>query len=264
MKTEQNKSNKKSTIDDYETPSLLLIIEDNPHIAKYIKKQQDQYPLKKTVELIPSIISDLITPDKNGFEIHQLMKNDISTRHIPIILLTAQAGIDSNLEGLGAISDVYLSKPFVKENLLIRVKKILERRPKLYKRFAKKSLFYGSSRDYTSSKSQIQESTSNELFLKKVYDLVHENLGEANFGNPQLANKMFLSESQLYRKIKALTGRSTAIHMRSIRLHKAKKLLLNSNLTVAEIAYETGFNNPSYFSRSFSKEFNMSPSSSRQ
>ena len=105
---------------------------------------------------------------------------------------------------------------------------------------------------------------SDVLFLNKIYLTVLDHLSDSNFGNAHLAEKMQVSESQLFRKIKALTGQSTAIHIRSIRLQKGKELLLTSQLTVSEIAYETGFTSPFYFSRTFSKEFGSPPNSIRK
>jgi len=274
IKKEKNKILEKPGTEKNEAKPLLLIIEDNPDVAAYIQTCLDGYRIEiarsgqtgiqKAIELVPEIIiSDVMMPEKNGFEVCQNLKTNLLTSHIPIILLTARADIDSRLKGLGEGADAYLSKPFVKEELLIRVKKLLELRLKLQKRFAEKSYFSRSAHYYASDESQSSESTLNELFLKKIYDLVQENLQDADFGYSQLANKMFLSESQLYRKIKALTGRSTAIHIRSIRLHIAKELL-NSDMTIAEVAFETGFNDPSYFSRCFNEEFNISPSNFRK
>jgi DNA-binding response OmpR family regulator len=275
IKKVKNKILEKPGTEKNEAKPLLLIIEDNPDVAAYIqtclngyrieKATSGQTGIDKAIELVPEIIiSDVMMPEKNGFEVCQTLKTNLLTSHIPIILLTARADIDSRLKGLGEGADAYLSKPFVKEELLIRVKKLLELRLKLQERFAEKSYFSRSVHNSASNKSQSSESTLNELFLKKIYDLVQENLQDADFGYSQLANKMFLSESQLYRKIKALTGRSTAIHIRSIRLHKAKELLLNCELTIAEVAFETGFNDPSYFSRCFNEEFKTSPSNFRK
>jgi len=274
IKKVKNKILEKPGTEKNEAKPFILIIEDNTDVATYIQTCLDGYRVEKAssgqtgidkaIELVPDIIvSDVMMPEKNGFEVCQILKNNVLTNHIPIILLTARADIDSRLKGLGAGADAYLSKPFVKEELLIRVKKLLELRLKLQGRFTEKSYSAGSFHHTVSSESQTSEPPLNEMFLKKVYDLVHANLEEVDFGNSKLANEMFLSESQLYRKIKALTGRSTAIHIRGIRLHKAKELLLNSDLTIAEIAFGTGFNDPSYFTRCFSKEFNISPSNFR-
>ena len=113
-------------------------------------------------------------------------------------------------------------------------------------------------------KQPLPVSSANEIFLQKIDKFVTENLSNTNFGNTQLAAKMHISKSQLFRKIKKLTGQSPAVYSRSIRLQKAKDLLQNTNLSISEITYTTGFNDPSYFSRIFSKEFGVPPSSMRK
>ena len=103
----------------------------------------------------------------------------------------------------------------------------------------------------------------NQSFIQKIYDLIVENMQDSNFGVKELATKMGVSHSQLYRRIKAKTDKSPAIYCRSLRLQIARKLLLSSNLNISEIAYRTGFNDPSYFSRAFYKEFGLTPSNLR-
>lgn len=273
IKVEINKTKKKSISKKNEDTPLLLIIEDNLDVASYIETCTDKYRIEKAIngqagidkaiELVPDIIiSDVMMPEKDGYEVCEILKSNVLTSHIPIILLTAREDIDSKLEGLEVGADAYLSKPFVKEELLIRLKKLLELRLTLQYQIEKKHYATNSIQDDASNK--IVEPTLNDLFLKKIYDLVHANLDNPDFGNSELSNKMLLSESQLYRKIKAITNKSPAIYIRSLRLLQAKELLLNTNMTIAEIAYNTGFNEPSYFSRSFSKEFDTSPSNFRK
>ena len=244
----------------------LLIVEDNPDVVVYLRTcLEGQYAvdiaddgktgIEKAFEHIPDlIISDVMMPEKDGFELCHTLKNDLRTRHIPIILLTAKADAASRLEGLGTGADAYLSKPFLQEELLIRLEKLLELRRKLQERYA------GSVKG---NNPQGIEPTLEDLFLRKVQELVLAHLSEAVFSNLQLAKRMHLSESQLFRKIKALTGRSTAVYIRSIRLQKAKELLESSRFTVSEVAFQVGFNSPSYFSRVFSKEFGIPPKSLR-
>ena len=138
------------------------------------------------------------------------------------------------------------------------MEKLLELRRKLKERYA------GGGTDILIKSTTSGPPTLDGLFLQKISDMVEANLEKTSFGNIQLADAMLLSESQLFRKVKALTGRSTAIHIRSIRLQKAKELLLHPGLTVSEIAYKTGFNDPSYFARTFSKEFGRTPTEFRK
>jgi AraC-like DNA-binding protein len=198
-------------------------------------------------------------PEKDGFEVCQTLKTDERTSHIPIVLLTAKADSASRLEGLGVGADAYLGKPFLKEELFIRLEQLVELRRKLqesYAGFDKVPKFVKSDTP--------TEPTLDDQFLQKIHELVIAKLNDADFGYDQIAQQMLLSRSQLFRKVKALTGQSVSNHIRRIRLHKGKELLENSRLTVSEIAYETGFTNPSYFSSSFSKEFGVSPSGIRK
>ena len=249
---------------------LLLIIEDNPDLVTYIQAclrgrytfawaENGAIGIEKAREIIPDvIISDVMMPEKDGFEVCRTLKNDMLTSHIPIVLLTARIDDESRLEGLGAGADAYLSKPFLKEELFIRMEKLLELRRNLKARYA------GGSTDIVSTNTISDPPTLDGLFLQKIRDLVEANLDVTSFGNTQLAAAMLVSESQLFRKVKALTGRSTAIHIRSIRLQKAKEMLLDPGLTVSEIAYKTGFSDPSYFARTFSKEFGRTPTEFRK
>jgi DNA-binding response OmpR family regulator len=251
---------------------LLLLIEDNTDIASYIMTilegrylvewaRNGASGITKAVEIIPdAIITDVMMPEKDGFEVCQTLKNDEHTSHIPIIMLTAKIDVASKLEGLGVGADAYLAKPFLKEELFIRLEKMVELRRKLQERYAGKSDFLNSDKQ----ESPASEPSLDELFLQKIRDLVEANLNNAEFGNAQLASQMFMSESQLFRKLKALTGNSIAIHIRSIRLQKGKELLLNTNLTITAIAYETGFSDLAYFSRTFSQEFGITPSDVRK
>ena len=248
----------------------VLLVEDNRDVAVYIQlclngmfqvdmATNGEDGIEQAIQTIPDIlISDVMMPEKDGFEVCQAIKNDERTSHIPVILLTAKVDIDSRLTGLSAGADAYLAKPFVKEELLIRLQKLIELRQTLQQRYA----------SIQHSDSMVPDPTMEETldgrFLLKVRQLVLENIGDDTFGNAQLAGKIHLSESQLFRKLKALTGTSTALFIRQIRLQRARQLLLSSDKTVAEIAYEVGFSDPAYFSRTFSQEFGTSPNAMRK
>lgn len=248
----------------------LLIIEDNPDVVFYLQscleKQYDldvayngAIGLEKALKNIPDIIiSDVMTPGKDGYEVCDILKNDERTSHIPIILLTAKAGAASRLEGLLAGADVYLSKPFLKKELFIRLEKLLELRRKLQNRYAGLAL-EPLNRRTIDDLIALKAPSIEDIFLRKINDHILDNLSDADFGYLQLASKMQLSKSQLFRKLKALTGKSPAIYIRSIRLQKGKELLQNPDLSIAEIAYEVGFKDPAYFSRTFSQEFGITP-----
>lgn len=242
---------------------LVLIIEDNMDVAHYLKKcLANKYETTHAVngiegiemafEKIPDIIiSDVMMPSKDGFEVCATLKTDERTDHIPIILLTAKVTIEDRLTGLSQGADAYLAKPFNKQELFTRLEQLLAVRKKLINKIQKEG-----------SNVLLKKRTKNPKlqFLQKIVKLIHQDIGDSNFGSEDLAKKLLVSESQIYRKIKAITGKSTAVYIRSIRLQYAKELLINTNKTVSEVAYEVGFNDPSWFSRVFKDEFGFPPS----
>jgi AraC-like DNA-binding protein len=188
-------------------------------------------------------------PQKDGFEVCNTLKQDERTSHIPIILLTAKADLESKIEGLKRGADAYLAKPFNDSELRAHVENLLEQRRKLQAVFQSVTLF-----DHTRIEND---------FLKKLNTAIEANLSDAGYGLEQLCQLTTMSHSQLFRKIKALTGRSVVSYIRYYRLQKAHRFLVTTGLTIAEIAYATGFNDPNYFTRIFRREFGKSPTSIR-
>lgn len=243
-----------------ELPSL-LIIEDNPDVRQYLSScLEGLYQLShasnglegvnEAFEKIPDlIISDVMMPQKDGYEVCEELKNDERTSHIPIILLTAKADNESRISGLKKGADAYLAKPFDKRELLVRLEKLLELRNKLQARY--------SSARKPSNKNPITE--PEDQFVLKIHGAVEANLEDENFGILQLCQAVSMSRAQLHRKLKALTGRSTSSFVRLIRLNKAKALLSNTDLNISQVAYEVGFKDPKYFSRTFTEEFGEPP-----
>lgn len=190
-------------------------------------------------------------PGKDGFEVCETLKSDERTDHIPIIMLTAKASIKDRITGLAHGADAYLAKPFNKEELFTRLDQLVNVRKKLISKIQKEGF-----------NTLLKKRTNNPKlqFLQKIVKLIHEDISNSDFGSENLAKKLLISESQIYRKIKAITGKSTAVYIRSIRLKYAKDLLVHTDKTVSEVAYEVGFNDPSWFSRAFKDEFGFSPS----
>lgn len=244
----------------------LLIAEDNPDVVTYLKaclegiyRIEVAYNGRVGVELalehVPDIIiSDVMMPEKDGYELCNILKKDERTSHIPIILLTAKADDDSRLTGLRTGADAYLAKPFNKEELLVRLEKLLEVRQQLHARYSQLEI-----------PGAEPESVAiiEDAFLKKLRQVVVDNLGNNQFSVDQLARDMAMSRMQLHRKLKALTNRSASNFIRTLRLQKAKELLQNPELTISEVAYDIGFNDPKYFSRVFAEEFGQSPTDFR-
>lgn len=244
-----------------ELPTL-LIIEDNPDVRQYLMAcLKGKYHLKVAedglqgekiaISDIPDlIISDVMMPGKDGFELCESLKTDQRTSHIPFILLTAKADDESRLSGLKRGADAYLSKPFNEEELEIRIEKLLDNRRMLQQRYG--------SLENLSPTNDIAVQQEDE-FIVSLRQAVLDNIDDENYGIPEICRDMALSRSQLHRKLKALTDKSTSHFIRSIRLQKAKELLQTTDLNVSEVAYEVGFRNPRYFSTTFSEEFGVSP-----
>ncbi|MCO6492880.1 MAG: response regulator [Phaeodactylibacter sp.] len=241
----------------------LLIVEDSPDIVTYLKScLEGQYDILaepngrlgvgRAIEAVPDIIiSDVMMPEMDGFELCEILKNDERTSHIPIVLLTAKATIEDRITGLKRGADAYLPKPFNKEELLVRLEKLVQLRAKLQERYASLA---------PPSPPEDPALQLEDEFVQKVLRLVEENLNNEHFGGQDIADQIFLSRTQVHRKLKALTGKSTGHFIRTVRLHKARKLLQSGATTVKEAAYDVGFTDPAYFSRVFSEEFGHPPS----
>ena len=244
----------------YQERPLLLIVEDNIDVMTYIKgmlasdyqllfAQNGKQGLEKAFEYIPDLVlSDVMMPIMDGFEMTHRLKTDERTSHIPIILLTAKADMPSKLKGLEFGADAYLAKPFNKKELFIRLRKLLELRRQLQTRY--QSL----------QPSQHKSLKIEDAFLQKLRNIVETHLSDENFAVPELCDALYISRSQLHRKLKALTGRSTSHVVRSIRLQRAKQLLETTKMNISEVAYAVGFKEPAFFSKVFKEEFGVPPS----
>ncbi len=242
---------------------VLLIIEDSVDVTYYLQVcLEDQYQIvtcangqegvERAYELIPDvIISDVMMPKMDGFEVCKRIKTDVRTNHIPIILLTARATMEDKLLGLDQGADAYLIKPFEKAELLLRLNKLMEIRQTLQKKYSSSLL--------NSQSSPKGRQTPVDEFMKKIEDAIIQGLQNENFSVNELAAVVHLSRSHVHRKIKVLTGMSTAIYIRKVRLQKAKELLEATNFSISEIAYQVGFKSPVYFSQVFKETFGDSP-----
>jgi len=252
------------------TSQTVLLIEDNPDVVEYLNVcLKDQFHLEfayngqagieKALETVPDlIVSDVMMPIKDGFEVVETLKNDERTSHIPIILLTAKADVQSRLTGLRHGADAYLSKPFHQEELLVTLENLLESRRKLQLKYQQNVL--------TPLKPEPIAVTVDleDSFLKKVRDIIEAQYHQEDFGLPQLCQKIGMSRSQLFRKMKALTDIAPSDLIRSHRLKKARALLESGAANVAEAAWQVGFKDPSYFSKLYQEEFGEAPSATRK
>jgi signal transduction histidine kinase/DNA-binding response OmpR family regulator/ligand-binding sensor domain-containing protein len=247
---------------------LLLIVEDNPDVRFYIAEcVREEYRIalagngaegiRLARELVPDIvISDVMMSEMDGFELCETLKNEAPTSHIPIVLLTARADFESRITGLKRGADDYLAKPFEPAELLVRLENLVKLRRRLQQRYAGMPELPAPGDD----PAIVQE----DAFLLKFRDAVEAHLSDAELDMPQLERALGMSRSQVFRKVKALTGSSPSVLIRNIRLHKAKELLLRSKLSISEIAYEVGFSTPAYFSTNFLEAFGKTPSEFRK
>lgn len=249
----------------------LLIIEDNYDVVLYLQAcLEDAYfinvayngesGIDMALKNVPDIIiCDVMIPEKDGYKVCETLKNDDRTSHIPIILLTAKADIPSRIKGLRQGADAYLSKPFHKEELLVRLQLMVEKQQKLAAHYQRK--WQESSPTATAAVPSDEQGNLENAFLEKLTDILETNYGNEQFGLPDLCKKLGMSRSQLFRKMKAVLQMAPSDFIRSFRLRKAKYLLENTDLNVNEVTWKVGFSNPTHFSRIFKEEFGVSPSS---
>jgi len=202
-------------------------------------------------EMPDLIITDVMMPGMNGFELCEKLKTDERTSHVPIIMLTARADTDSKLQGLETGADDYLVKPFNEAELKTRAHNLIQQRQKLRERF---------SRDILTPMKDVAVTSADERFLFKAVEYITQHLSDAEFDLALLCRHMCLSRSQLHRKLKAIVDMSATEFIRSIRLRRAAELLKKHSGNVAEVAYDVGFNNTGYFSKCFHKQFGILPS----
>ena len=243
--------------------NTILLVEDNPDMRIFIKEIliQDYQLIEATngkegldaaIKNIPDLIlSDVMMPIMDGIELCDAIKHDNRTSHIPLILLSAKSSVASRLDGLERGADDYLGKPFNSDELLLRINNLFEWRERLQKRFFDPIL---SSTDENSiERSEIE-------FMSKIRDLIVREMGDINLSIDQIGHTIGMSRSQLFRKMKALTGKAPSIFIRDVRLSEGKNLLENTTMNITEIAYKVGFSSPTYFSDAFKEKYGVRPS----
>jgi signal transduction histidine kinase/DNA-binding response OmpR family regulator len=245
--------------------TIVLIVEDNPDVRDYIKDDlKDIYHieeaangeqgLRKAQKCIPDlIVSDVMMPKMDGYEMTRQLRQDEKTSHIPIILLTAKSDRDSKLEGLGLGADDYLTKPFDTQELLARIKNLIETRRLLQEKFGAGTVVL-----HKPEKEKLN--CLDQQFLDRVMMVIDKHIAEEEFSIEEFGKDVGMSRSQMHRKLKALTGKSTSLYLRTVRLAKAKQMIENQIGTISEISYQVGFASPAYFSRCFKEEFGFTPS----
>ena len=246
--------------------STVLIVDDNADIRAYLRTiLQDKYQVNEAAdgqqglaianEIVPDlIVSDVMMPVMNGLEFCQRVKSGTATSHIPVILLTARALSQHQIEGYESGADAYITKPFSADVLLARISNLLKSRLVL------KNLFGVKKTDHEETGDTSQTSMKEDAFLIKFREFVEKNMADSDLSVETIGAELGLSRVQLYRKVKALTGQSPVELLRTARLQKGRELLQTTDKNVSEIAYEVGFTAPSYFTKCFKDEFGISPS----
>ncbi|MGB5819973.1 MAG: tetratricopeptide repeat protein [Saonia sp.] len=249
--------------DKRDIPGVLLV-EDNEDMRHFIEASLfDNYKvivaengeegLKLAISTVPDlIITDLMMPKMDGIELCKRLKTDLNTSHIPVIMLTAKAGMDNKIEGLETGADDYLTKPFATKELLVRAKNLIEQRQKL------RTLY--TNRDVRIDPKKITVTSVDQKFLEQVLVLLEDRFSDAEFGVPQMQHALAMSKTQLHRKLKALTNEAPGELLRNFRLKRAAQLLSQKADSVTQIAYQVGFNNLSYFAKCFKELYGVAPS----
>ena len=245
---------------------IILVIEDNDDIREYITNSlSDNYHVisatngKEGLDLVLThtpdlIISDIMMPVMNGIELCREIKKDMRSCHIPIILLTAKDSLQDQKEGYDNGADSYLTKPFSASMLHSRIENILENRKKIIKHFN-----ITSSPKPAIAEEYTEHNNLDNEFIQKINQMINENLESEKIDISYLSDKMCMSSSTLYRKIKALTGMSTNEYIRKMRMLHAKRFLEEGKYNISEITYKVGMNSLYYFRECFKEEFGCTP-----
>jgi signal transduction histidine kinase/DNA-binding response OmpR family regulator/ligand-binding sensor domain-containing protein len=243
--------------------NIILVVEDSTDMRVYIRgalepgytvidAKDGREGIEKAKVIIPDlIISDIMMPEKDGYELCSVLKNDIKTSHIPIIMLTAKASEENILQGLETGADDYITKPFNTKILIARIKNLIDIRSQLQKNI---------NRQMTLQPVKTSVSKIDQAFFHDLHDVINKNLSDEEFNVEQLCKKLYMGRTTLYRKVLALTGETPTDFIRSYRLKRGAELLKQNFGTVLEVAFEVGFSNSSYFAKCFKEKFHQLPS----
>ncbi len=264
---EDENNNESEEVAEPERKPVILFVEDSPDVRSYVYDilkpdyivllaEGAEEGIELALKSMPDIIiSDLMMPGMDGIEFCNKVKTDWQTSHIPFILLTAKVTEESKIEGLEIGADDYMTKPFNYEELIVRVKNLIEQRRRLREKFSK---------EINIQPETLTTSTVDGEFLQKVLSIAEKNLNNEKFDTEFLAQEMFVSRRQLHRKLQAITGQGPGEFIRIMKLKRAAQLLIEAKLNVTQIALEVGFESPAQFTRAFKKHFNILPSEFNQ
>ncbi len=241
----------------------ILIVEDNANIRLNIWKiieecfqpeesENGKLGYEKALKFFPDlIISDVMMPEMDGYELCEKVKTNPVTSHIPIIMLTAKSSDQSKIQGLETGADAYITKPFNPDVLLVTIKNLLKSREELKKLF---------SVDIEFKTEKLSTNSSDDQFLSNILKIIEENIENPDFSADDLQKRSGMNRTQFYKKIKSLTGHTVSMFIRIIRLKKAAQILKTKQYNISEVAYMVGFNFPNFFSKCFQEYFGKTPS----
>lgn len=260
---EEGQETKQSKTESDTEKDVILVVEDNPDVRKYIREPLEPHftvveagdgkeGIAKAREIIPDlIVSDIMMPEADGYELCRELKKDIATSHIPIILLTAKASEESIIQGLETGADDYVTKPFNSRILFSRIKNLIELRRQMQLKIQRQKMLLPS---------EITVSSMDEKFLKELQGIVEKNMSDEEFDVDKLCGKLYMGRSTLFRKVKALTGETPNQFIMSYRLERGAQLLRENFGNVTEVAFAVGFSSSTYFATCFKEKFGQAPS----
>jgi signal transduction histidine kinase/DNA-binding response OmpR family regulator len=246
----------------FKNKPTVLIVEDDADMRTFLhnRLKQSYHVIQATNgklalqcldnKYVDIVVTDVIMPEMDGFQLCTEIKANVDSSHIPVIMLTAKADLKSRIEGLEVGADAYVEKPFSIEHLLAQISNIFSNRNKI------KQAFISSPAQNIAS---IALTKADEIFLEKVMTIINKNLADVSFNVVQLASELCMSRSSLHRKIKGVSELTPNDFIQLVRLKKATELLQDGSYRINEICYLVGFNSSSYFSKSFKKQFGISP-----
>lgn len=249
-------------------PATILLVEDNQDVAFYIGGLlKDRYRLlyardgkeglEKAAEYMPDLIlTDLMMPGMDGFDLCREIRSSIVLNHIPIIIITAKSEDVDKVQGLEAGADAYLLKPFNSDELHVRIAKLLEQRRVLREKYSRALR--------NNCPGSVKLLPADQAFMDRLTDIVYSQLSDTALNSDKIAEKMCMSKSQLNRKVRVITGSNTTTYILHVRMEKAKRMLSSNDMPIGDIAMQCGFEDAGYFGRVFKQTFGMTPSQYRK
>jgi len=251
---------------NYKKRPTVLIVEDNDELRGFITDNfSDTFNVLSAANGVEAfailenknvdiIISDIMMPDMDGIELCRAVRSNPTFSHLPLILLSAKTDIETKVEGLNIGADAYVEKPFSIEQLRAQAKSILESRRRMRENFIKSPLDF-----YKKPHAEDSQEAENAEFVRKLNDLILENLTNAEFNIDGLARMFYMSRSNFHKRVKGITGKTPNDYIRIVRLSKSAELLATGRYQIVEVCYMVGFNTPSYFSKCFAEHFGKLP-----